>query len=195
MTVSPRVKDKERFTYADYLAWPDTERWELIHGIPYSMSPAPSRLHQEISGMLFGSFYEYLKGKKCKLYAAPFDVRFSDTAGQPDDEIDTVVQPDIVVICDPGKLDDKGCKGAPDLVIEILSPGTSKIDMQDKFYLYQRMGVKEYWVVHPSDKTVMVFHLKNQGEYGRANMYACDDKITVSLLGDVVIDLKDVFLD
>ena len=183
-----------KWTYADYLAWPDDERWEIIDGVAYAMSPAPSRLHQEISGMLFGSFYEYLKGKKCKLYAAPFDVRLFDNSDQPDGEIETVVQPDIVVVCDHAKLDDKGCKGAPDLVIEILSPSTSKIDMQDKFFLYQRVGVKEYWVVHPSDKTVMVFHRNNQGEFDRANMYACEDKVTVSLLGDLVIDLKDVFL-
>jgi Uma2 family endonuclease len=193
MTSSPLLKAQERFTYADYLTWPENERWELIDGVPHAMSPAPSRLHQEISGMLFGSFFQNLKGKKCKLYAAPFDVRLSEGPEKKDDDIETVVQPDIVVVCDHGKLDDRGCCGAPDLVIEILSPSTSKMDMQDKFFLYQRVGVKEYWVVHPSEKTVMVFHLNEQGEYGRADMYADEDKVAVPLLGDIVIDLKEVF--
>lgn len=193
MTSSPLLKEQERFTYADYLTWPDNERWELINGVPYAMSPAPSRLHQEISGMIFGAFFTYLKGSKCKLYAAPFDVRLPENSQNSDDEIETVVQPDIVVVCDSNKLDERGCYGVPDLVVEILSPGTSKIDINDKFFLYQRFGVKEYWIVYPTDKTVMVFHLNVQGVYGRADMYAREDKIEVPLLGGLVVDLKEVF--
>ena len=193
MTPSPRLKDKERFTYADYLTWPDEERWELIEGVPYSMSPAPTRKHQELSMELCRQFASYLKGKPCKVYAAPFDVRLPETPRASDEQIETVVQPDIVVVCDHDKLDDKGCKGAPDLVVEILSPSTSKKDMQEKLFLYERVGVKEYWVVHPSDKTVIVFQQNNQGEYGRAKMYACNDKVVVQLLGDLEIDLAEVF--
>ncbi len=195
MAAMAKLSENELFTYADYMTWPDGERWELIDGEAYMMSPAPSRKHQEISIDLASQFHTFLKGKKCRVYDAPFDVRLPQHADQPDDEIETVVQPDIVVVCDGSKLDDRGCKGAPDLVIEILSPSTSKMDLQDKFFLYQRVGVKEYWLVHPSDKTVMVFRLNNQGEYGRADMFAGDDKVSVPLLGELIIDLKDVFLE
>jgi Uma2 family endonuclease len=195
MTPSLKLKEQELYTYADYLTWLDGERWELIDGGAYMMSPAPSRKHQEISIELASQFHTFLKGKPCRVYDAPFDVRLPQHADQPDDEIETVVQPDIVVVCDRSKLDDKGCKGAPDLVIEILSPSTSKTDLQDKFFLYQRVGVKEYWLVHPTDKTLMVFRQNDQGEYGRADMYASNDKVSVPLLGELIIDLKDVFLE
>jgi len=195
MAAMAKLSENELFTYADYLTWPDGERWELIDGEAYMMSPAPSRKHQELSIEFCRQIANFLKGKPCRVYDAPFDVRLPQYADQPDDEIETVVQPDIVVVCDRSKLDDKGCKGAPDLVIEILSPSTSKMDLQDKFILYQRVGVKEYWLVHPSDKTVMVFRLNDHGEYGRADMYASDDKVSVPLLGELIIDLKDVFLE
>jgi Uma2 family endonuclease len=193
MTVVPRLKEQERFTYADYLTWPDDERWELIDGEAYAMSPGPNRLHQELSGALFNLLYNHLKGKECKVYSAPFDVRLPDRAEQSDDEIETVVQPDIVVVCDREKLDDRGCIGAPDLVVEILSPSTSKKDMQDKLFLYQRVGVREYWLVHPSDKTILVFQLNNQREYGRARMFASEDVFTVEMLGNLEISLAEVF--
>jgi Uma2 family endonuclease len=138
-------------------------------------------------------FANYLKGKPCKVYDAPFDVRLPETAGEIDDEIDTVVQPDIVVVCDHGKLDDKGCKGAPDLIIEILSPSSAERDLKEKFYLYQRVGVREYWIVNQTDNTVMTFKLTKEGEFGRPDMYGSRDKIAVPLLGDLVIDLAEVF--
>lgn len=187
--------NNERWTYADYLTWDDAGRWELIDGVSYSMSPAPGSRHQDVSRELLVIFAQYLKGKRCKVYDAPFDVRLPEKENTSDNYIETVVQPDIVVVCDRSKIDDRGCKGAPDLVIEILSPSTSKIDMQVKFILYQRVGVKEYWLVHPSDKTVMVFRLNEQLEYGRADMYVADDKIAVPLLGDLVVDLNEVFVE
>jgi Uma2 family endonuclease len=193
MSPSPRLKEQERFTYADYLSWSDEERWELIDGVPYSMSPAPSRLHQEISGNIHGILHQYLKAKECKLYAAPFDVRLPGTSDASEDETDTVVQPDIVVICDPDKLDDKGCKGAPDLIVEILSPSTAEHDLKDKFYLYQRVGVLEYWIVNQTDRTLMIFKLNASGEYGRPEMHGSRDIVTVPLLGDLELDLAEVF--
>jgi len=117
MTPSPRLKEHGHFTYADYLTWPDEERWELIEGVPYSMSPTPSRMHQKVSAALFNQIFNHLKGKTCEAYSAPFDVRLPETPKVSDEQIETVVQPDIVVICNPEKLDDRGCKGAPDLVI------------------------------------------------------------------------------
>jgi len=189
-----------KWTYADYLTWPDDERWEIIDGIAYpwdgtqAMSPAPGRTHQAISRELLVIFATHLKGKDCQVYNAPFDVRLPRTSDASDDEIDTVVQPDIVVICDPDKLDDKGCKGAPDLVVEILSPSTAEHDLKDKFYLYQRVGVLEYWIVNQTDKTLMVFKLNAAGEYGRPEMYGSRDIVALPLLGDLEIDLAEVFV-
>jgi Uma2 family endonuclease len=193
MSPVPRLKDQERFTYADYLTWPDDERWELIDGDAYMMSPAPTRRHQEISIDLASQFHNYLKGKPCKVYDAPFDVRLSDSGDTEDSAIITVVQPDIVIVCDSSKLDDRGCNGAPDLIVEILSPSTAEHDLKVKFYLYQRMGVREYWIVNQSDSTLMIFKINAANEYGRPEMYGTSDKVPVPLLGDLVIDLADVF--
>ena len=149
-------RERERFSYADYCKWTDDERWELIDGVEYDMSPAPSRIHQKLSGELFVRIYNVLKDRQCEVYAAPFDVRLPDYAEASDKEIFTVVQPDIVVVCDASKLDERGCMGAPDLVIEILSPYTAAKDMKIKRDLYEQHGVREYWLVHPTDKTFMV---------------------------------------
>ncbi|MHB8057961.1 MAG: Uma2 family endonuclease [Desulfuromonadaceae bacterium] len=141
-----KPKDNQRYYYSDYLTWNDGERWELIDGVAYSMSPAPGRRHQEISGELFRQLANYLKGKQCKVYDAPFDVRLSDQVDASDNYIETVVQPDILVVCDRTKLDEKGCNGAPDLIIEITSPSTAKHDLGTKFDLYQKHAIQEYWI-------------------------------------------------
>lgn len=148
------------YTYADYLLWELQERIELIKGKIMAMSPAPARRHQEISMKLTGHFLSVFSNHQCKLYAAPFDVRFPDEKGN----IKTVVQPDLCVICDPKKLDDRGCLGAPDLVVEILSPGNSKREMKDKYEIYQEFGVSEYWVVRPEEKNIQIYTLEN-GKY------------------------------
>ncbi|MCP5051670.1 MAG: Uma2 family endonuclease, partial [bacterium] len=142
----PLRKNDEFFTYADYLTWPDDERWELIDGIPFNMSPAPSPYHQEILVNLIFEIKKSLKDGDCKVYAAPFDVRLPEVH-QTDGESSNVVQPDILVICDREKIDDKGCKGAPGFIIEIVSPGTAKKDMKFKLMLYEKHGVPEYWIV------------------------------------------------
>jgi len=188
-----KPKDNQRYCYSDYLTWNDGERWELIDGVAYSMSPAPGRRHQEISGELFRQLANYLKGKQCKVYDAPFDVRLSDQADASDNYIETVVQPDILVVCDRTKLDEKGCNGAPDLIIEITSPSTAKHDLGTKFDLYQKHAVQEYWIIHPSEQTIMVFKLQQDGCYGVPERYAGDDKVAVPLLGELQIDLVTVF--
>jgi Uma2 family endonuclease len=193
-SVYQKSTDK-KWTYSDYYSWRNGERWELIDGVAYNITPAPTTRHQELSGGLSVQIANHLRGNRCKVYAAPFDVRLPDYEGQPDDEITTVVQPDIVVVCDIGKLDDRGCNGAPNLVIEILAPNTAVRDVKSKFYLYERAGVKEYWIVHPTDKTVMVFKLDESGEYGRPDMYGSNDHVSVTLFGDLVIDLARVFDD
>jgi len=191
----PVSKDAERFTYAHYLTWPDEERWELIDGIPYDMSPAPSRYHQEISMNLASEINRFLKekGKKCKVYAAPFDVRLPGDR-QTDEETMTVVQPDISVICDLEKLDHKGCKGTPDFIVEITSLATVKKDMKDKLLLYEKHGVPEYWIIHPEENIIMVYKLNEQKHYDRAEIFSKEDKIRLKLKeGTVEIDLETIF--
>ena len=187
----PKLQLEEQFTYGDYRTWPDNERWELIDGVVYDMSPAPGFRHQMVSSELVAQLVTHLRNSSCRVLAAPFDVRLP-CGDEADDEIDTVVQPDLVVVCDQKKLDEKGCKGAPDLVIEILSPSTSSKDLHEKFQLYERVGVKEYWIVHPLDRTVMVFR-SDGGTFDRPAMFAGEDLIEVPLLGELIVDLNLVF--
>jgi len=191
----PKLHTENRYTYADYLTWPDDERWELIDGVPYAMSPAPVRRHQGISVELCRQFANYLLDKPCKVYDAPFDVRLSEQSSVSDNYIDTVVQPDILVVCDESKLDDRGCIGAPDLIIEILSQSTAAHDVKTKFDLYQRFGVKEYWIVYPAEHVLMINRLGSDGKYGVADRYAGNDKVPVPLLGELVVDLTTVFAE
>jgi len=195
----PQNKANRKWTYADYLTWDDGQRWELIEGEAYllqgavGLAPAPNRHHQKISGEIFYQLFSHLKGKACKVYDAPFDVRLSESSSASDNYTDAVVQPDIVVICDRSKLDERGCNGSPDLVIEISSPSTAKVDLTVKFDLYEKYGVKEYWIVHPVEKTVMVFKLQDNGRYGAPERYSDEGRVAVPLLGDLVIDLSEVF--
>ena len=190
----PEAAAKDTYTYGDYAKWPDEERWELIDGIPYNMSPAPSRFHQKILGDLYRQVANYLTGKTCEVYIAPFDVRLPK-GEENDEQIDTVVQPDLVVVCDREKLDERGCKGAPDLVVEVLSPGTAGKDMKIKLALYERVRVKEYWLVDPGNKTVQVYQLETSGRYGRPGIYTDTDQPKVGLFTDLAIDLSMVFKD
>jgi Uma2 family endonuclease len=182
------------YTYADYLTWNLPEMVELIHGKVYKMSPAPSSNHQTVSGQLFLSIGLFLKGKKCKIFSAPFDVRLPGKRGKSDKDIVTVVQPDICVICDPSKIDERGCLGAPDWVIEILSKNSSSKDLREKFEAYEEAGVKEYWVVHPMDQTILVYTLNNNRKYeGRLKPYVRTDKISPQTLPGLLIDLTEIF--
>lgn len=148
------------YTYADYLLWKLKERVELFRGKILKMSPAPARVHQKISLNLTRVIDSFFYNHPCELYFAPFDVRFPNENG----EIKTVVQPDLCVVCDLEKLDDRGCLGAPNLVVEILSPGNTKKEMDYKFSIYEEAGVQEYWLVHPLDKNIQIFVLK-EGKY------------------------------
>ncbi|HHV75188.1 Uma2 family endonuclease [Thermoanaerobacterium butyriciformans] len=180
---------KEVYTYDDYLNWTDDQRIELIDGQIYLMAP-PSTMHQRILREIFTVFSVYLKGKKCEAFCAPFGVKFTEKSEK---DIKTVVEPDIVVICDKSKLDNDGCKGAPDLIVEITSPSTVRRDRVEKFNLYEKYGVKEYWIVEPDLKIVNVFALQENNRYGRPEIYTEEDKIKVSIFDDLSIDLKDVF--
>jgi Uma2 family endonuclease len=180
-------KERPYYTYADMLEWDEDFRAEIIDGELYMMA-TPSRFHQDISGELFGQLRDFLKGKPCKAYAAPFGVRLFP---KPDDSDDTVVEPDIAVICDRSKLDDYGCNGAPDLIVEILSPSTARHDRVLKFRKYLEAGVREYWMVYPDEKTIDVHVLENDQYTTKA--YEETDEVPVSVLPGCVITLKDVF--
>ena len=186
----------KRYTYADYLQWFDEKRRELIDGFIHLMTPAPARKHQEISGKLFYLIFGKLLHNKtnCKVYSAPFDVRLPVSEDKTEEkDIYTVVQPDITVVCDPKKLDDKGCIGAPDLIMEIVSPHTSKRDINDKFKIYEKAGVKEYWIVNPDDENINVFVLDNSGKYEFKGIYAGDMEIKINIFDDLSINLEDIF--
>lgn len=180
-----------RFTYKQYLTWPEDERWELIDGIAYDMTPGPSTIHQETLGEFHRLFSQYLHDKSCKVYLSPFDVRLP-YANEREEDIPSVVQPDLTVICDRSKIDEHGCKGVPDLIIEILSPSTTKKDFGVKLRLYERVGVPEYWIVHPNDQTVLVFILK-QESYATPSIYKVPDEVPVQMFNDFSIPLSEIF--
>ncbi len=182
----------KKYTYADYLTWLDDKRRELINGFVKIMTPAPRRIHQEISSYLHRDISNYLRKKKCKVYHAPFDVRLIEKDKTSDKEIINVVQPDISVICDLSKLDDRGCLGAPDLIIEILSPASSKRDLSEKYELYQNFGVKEYWIVFPSEKVIQKFVLLSK-KYELKGSFVKGDIISPNLFPDLKINVDDIF--
>ena len=183
-------RDVEYHTYADYCSWPDDGRYELIDGVAYAMGPAPVRRHQGILGEIFRQVANILEGSSCRPYIAPFDVRLPKK-DEIDDDVDTVVQPDLVVICDRSKLDDKGCRGAPDWVVEVLSPSTAGHDQILKRALYQRVGVREYWLVHPVDRIVIIYALVG-GSYGVPDVRELVGTLAVGVLPEIVIDWGSV---
>ena len=182
---------EERYTLSDALKWDEQEHIELLEGTPIMMAP-PSRAHQEISGALFAQLHNYLEGKKCRVYAAPFAVRLFERPGDRPENVDTLVEPDLSVVCDPDKLDDIGCKGAPDLIIEVLSPSTQRHDRLTKYNLYERAGVKEYWIVSPDERTVQVSVLAD-GRYRVLEVYTEQDIAKVHVLDGCFIELSRVF--
>ena len=185
----------KQYSYADYLTWQFTDRVELLKGWVHKMSPAPLRMHQDISRRLVVLIANFIDEEKCKVYDAPFDVRLVKYKGVENKEINTVVQPDICVVCDESKLDDYGCVGAPDFIIEILSKSTMKKDEVDKFQLYEENGVKEYWIVDIFSKVIKVFLLDPKtNKYNLLNYFTEEDEtIAVNTLKGLSIDLKHLF--
>ena len=179
------------YTYADYFKWKFEERVELIKGRIFSMSPAPNRMHQQLSGDLYYLLRIYLEGKKCNVYSAPFDVRLPRKS-KDDKDIITVLQPDICVICDADKLDDRGCVGAPDLVVEILSPGNNSKELKYKYEVYEESGVREYWVVSPQDQTFTVYKLVN-GNFQASRTMVEGDVVKSVAIDGFSLDLSDLF--
>jgi len=190
-TEEPTADYNKIYTYADYLKFEYDHMVELIRGKIFKMTPAPTSWHQEISWKLSLEIGTYLKNKKCKAYSAPFDV-ILPVKNQKKNTSTTVVQPDLCIICDTDKIETAGCIGAPDLIVEILSPSTSKKDLNDKYSIYEESCVKEYWIVMPAEKLVEVFYLEN-GKYQRIKVYTSDEIISPMLFPDLEIALTDVF--
>ena len=181
------------YSYADYLTWQFQEKLELIKGKIFKMSPAPSTMHQRISGKLHGRLFNFFEFNACNLFAAPFDVRLIDKKkSKLYQEIYTVVQPDLCVICDNEKIDERGAIGAPDLVIEILSPGNSNKEMKYKFDIYEEAGVLEYWIVNPADKTVFIYVLKENQFIGMHPLIE-EDSIQSKLFPELDFKLVSIF--
>ena len=184
--------EKARCTFADILTWDECERAEIICGEVVMMSPPPSTTHQEISFELCRQLGNYLKGKQCKAYPAPFAVRLFEVDGDRPEDVDTMVEPDISIVCDSSKLDKHGCKGAPDMVVEILSPSTQRHDRLVKLGLYQRAGVREYWIVSPEEQTVQVF-LNKDASLLPHEVYDRQGVAKVNVLDGCFIELSKVF--
>ena len=180
----------QSYTYADYLLWTVAERFELIKGKVFKMSPAPNTAHQRIVGALYFQLAQYVKGKSCEVFVAPFDVRLSPR--KKDTEITTVVQPDICVVCDSDKIDEKGCLGAPDLIVEILSPGNNKKELKHKYEVYEESGVKEYWIIHPQEQTLMVYTLVAD-QYQPGKLLTNGDQVNSPLFPGFTLDLNEIF--
>jgi Uma2 family endonuclease len=185
----------KKYTYADYLTWQFSERVELIKGWIHQISPAPRRVHQKIEGVLHVKIWSFFEHGSCEVYQSPFDVRLIKNKGQKDQEINTVVQPDICVICDETKLDDAGCIGAPDLIVEILSDSTAKKDYNEKFNLYEENEVKEYWIVNPATQTIEVFSLIEERYHSLGLFNEKDGTKTVqgNLFPELQIELQTIF--
>ena len=186
------VKKEGSFTYADYLTWPEEERWELIEGQAQDMTPAPSTRHQRILRRLLVQMDPLLEGGPCEVLAAPLDVRLPEEETV-DDAIRSVVQPDLLVVCGTQKLDRAGCLGAPDLVVEILSPSTSFKDQTAKLLLYQKHGVKEYWIVNPQLENVQVYCLGPKGQFGKVVEYRRGEVLVSTAVPRISVALDRVF--
>jgi Uma2 family endonuclease len=187
--MSTAEKLQQKYTYADYAQWPEDERWELIDGVAYAMT-GPIRIHQKVVSELSRQIGNYLQGKPCEVYVAHFDVRLP-RKDEADAKVETVVQPDLSIICDQSKLDklDKlGCRGAPDWIVEVLSPSTALKDMNTKRSLYEQHGVQEYWIIHPEERWLMVYTLDAQERYGKPDVFGMDEPTAVQRFPNLCID-------
>ncbi|MCP4690459.1 MAG: Uma2 family endonuclease [Desulfobacterales bacterium] len=190
--MSLAVQKASLYTYGDYLNWPDDERWELIQGEPYDMSPAPLFRHQRISMELSRQIANFLTDKPCEVVTAPVDVRLPEN-DEADEDVVNVIQPDIVVVCDKSKIDRRGVRGAPDLIVEILSKSTAAKDQIQKVALYEAHGVSEYWIIHPVDNLLTKRVLGDDGKYGPPAIYPGEGRQSSAVFPDLSIDLDAVF--
>jgi len=173
-----------RFSWADYRQWPDGERWELIDGQAWAMAPAPSIKHQTVAGQCYARLELFLRGKPCRPFIAPTDVKLSEY---------DVVQPDVLVVCDPDKITQTHIEGAPDLVIEVLSPRTAARDLRDKRTLYEQAGVREYLVIDPLELYAVHFRRDDRGRFGEGRVIAAQESVSLATLADFMLPLWELF--
>lgn len=181
------------YSYAHYLNWHIKERFELIKGKIYKVT-APSTKHQRFTGRIFLELGNFLKGKKCEVFIAPFDVRFPYKS-KDDVDVTTVLQPDICVVCDPIKIDQRGCLGAPDIVIEVLSPVNNKKELDNKYKIYEEFGVREYWIVYPSERSLLQYILNDEGVFVAGKPYASGEELISDLLPGFRLNIDELFVD
>lgn len=193
ITSLDQLDPNKQYTYADYLTWQFSDRVELLWGYIREMA-APNRRHQKIASDLHGNIWTYLRGKACQVYQAPFDIRLPRKHKVTNEEITTVTQPDLCVICDLAKLDNAGCNGAPDWIIEVLSKGNTKKEMKEKFEVYEEAGVREYWIVQPAYDNILVYVLENGRFQAQPPLFA-DEQVSPHIFPDLKIDLNEVFAD
>lgn len=185
-------KGKKTYTYADYLEWDNDFTSEAINGEIINMTPSPTPKHQDIVGELFAELKMFLRGKDCSAFSAPIDVcLFASKESAPDTILDWV-QPDILVVYDSDKIGDKNIYGAPDLIVEVLSPSTARNDRLIKFNSYEKAGVKEYWIVDPYNMTVEIYSLQGTS-FEQSKILGKDDFLTVEMFAGLEIDLKNIF--
>jgi Uma2 family endonuclease len=182
-----------RYSYADYLKWTFEERIELLRGKIFKMSPAPATKHQLIVGEIYYQIKKHLRTKSCQVFLSPFDVRLTPSRKDANSKVSTVVQPDVCVVCDLSKIDKKGCVGAPDLVIEVLSPGNTNREMKDKYEIYEEIGVKEYWLLEPNDKIVLVYVLNEQGRYVGLKPFTETELLTSITIKNFAVLVSEIF--
>lgn len=183
----------QTYTYADYLTWRFTEYVELIKGRVLRRMSAPTSAHQQVAANFTIEIGRYLKGKPCRIFPAPFDVRLLRSTGNGDAQIKTVVQPDISVVCDLSKIDRRGCLGAPDWIIEIVSPGSLVLDTRTKFDLYAENGVGEYWIAFPGEQTVTAYVLNEAGQYELTGTYAEPGPMPARSVAGLAVEWADIF--
>ncbi|HLU89492.1 MAG TPA: Uma2 family endonuclease [Cyclobacteriaceae bacterium] len=189
----PSTSYEGKYSYADYLTWKTDEMMEIIKGRLFKIPAPPGRVHQKAALKLGSALLNFLDGKPCEVYVAPFDVRLPTTSTK-NEEVNTVVQPDLCVICDKSKLDEAGCIGAPDLVVEILSRGNNKKELQNKYEVYQESGVKEYWIIHPIERTLLIYSLKVDG-FAPSKLFTAGDHIGSAVIPGFTLDLEEFFSD
>ncbi len=186
-----QLDPSKHYTYADYLTWKFQERVELILGKVFRMSPAPTSSHQYVVSVLHGTLFQFLKGKPKKVFPAPFDVILPMDPGV----LNTVVQPDITVVCNPLKITERGCEGTPDLIVEVVSRSSVARDLHEKYSVYEQVGVPEYWVVHPYDRTLVIFSLLQAGTYRPSKPLTKGDIATSNILPGFTLHLDELFAD
>lgn len=188
------AKENKTYTYKDYLTYDENERIEIIGGKIYNMSPAPSRIHQKIIMKVSNQLENYIKANNgsCEVYPAPFDVILIND-NEDVNSSKNIVQPDISVICDKSKLTDKGCTGSPDMIIEVVSPYNPSNDFVKKLNLYEKYKAKEYWIINPMKKNILVYTLTDNG-YDMPNMYSFNDIVPVSIFREFNIDFSSLDL-